>query len=276
MNSIEDLKPRKKLFVMDLVKEAGIDVSDWANFQGGIRRARTNPKYCYEWAFSNNSVTVLNIWYDSISYELDEILLRSNLRLTSESSSTKGIWKSRANKFDRHVQSAYQNKHTVRVIINDGYRREGNLKTEKASKVNLRLLDSMPWIVASYDNISGEFVLSRGIKLIDQFDIESNLITPSEKHSVAGEVFFRNPEVRKTVLKRANGKCEFCGARGFKTLSGELFLETHHIVPLSQGGPDTIYNVAGICPNHHREAHFGDTAEIIRDTLLGVISRYYN
>ena len=34
---------------MDLVKLAGVDVSDWANFKG--KHASTNPKYCYEWSF---------------------------------------------------------------------------------------------------------------------------------------------------------------------------------------------------------------------------------
>jgi hypothetical protein len=36
---------------MDLVAAAGIDVSDWANFEGGQQKAASNPKYCYDWAF---------------------------------------------------------------------------------------------------------------------------------------------------------------------------------------------------------------------------------
>ena len=34
-------------------------------------------------------------------------------------------------------------------------------------------------------------------------------------------------------------------------------METHHIVPLSEGGSDGDDNVAALCPNHHREAHYG-------------------
>jgi len=45
---VEDLKPKERLRVMDLVSEAGIDVSDWANFKGGEGKAASNPKYCYE------------------------------------------------------------------------------------------------------------------------------------------------------------------------------------------------------------------------------------
>ena len=49
---------------MDLVAEAGIDTSDWPNFRGGLRKARSNPKYCYEWSFVEpNTVVVLNLWF---------------------------------------------------------------------------------------------------------------------------------------------------------------------------------------------------------------------
>ncbi len=279
MDLIESIKPRQKLFVMDLVNEAGIDVSDWANSKGGEKRARSNPKYCYAWAFSNSEVIVLNIWHRSLTEESGVVLLRSNLRETSKNSSTKGIWKNRADKFDKLVRIAYQQGQSVRVIINEGYRRDGNLKTEKASKVSLRLLDSMPWSVTFYNDTSGEFILTRGIhrpRLVDQFDINFETDHPPEKYSSTSDVFYRNPEVRRIVLQRANGKCEFCGTDGFKTSSGALFLETHHIIPLSQNGPDTIYNVAAICPNHHREAHYGDGADLIRETLTKLLSKYYN
>jgi 5-methylcytosine-specific restriction protein A len=281
MNIIESIKPQQKLFVMDLVNEAGIDVSDWANFKGGAKKARSNPKYCYDWAFVGTDVVVLNIWYGSIIEESNTILLRSNLRETSRSDSTKAVWKNRADKFDKIVLNAYQRNQSVRLIINEGYRREGNFKTEKASVVKFRLLDPIPWSVTFYDYASGQFVLTRGIqqpKLVDQFDIDPEIQVPAEKHKVSADVFNRSPEVRRIVLQRANGKCEFCGENGFKTSSGFLFLETHHIIPLSQNGPDTIHNVAAICPNHHREAHYGQNAGIIREALTKRIteSTYIN
>lgn len=275
MNTKESLQPQQKFFVMDLVQQAGIDVSDWANFKGGAKRARTNPKYCYEWTFVGPGVIVLNIWYHSIIEKSNKISLQSNLRQTSRSESTKGVWKNRAEKFDKIVRNAYQRSQSVRVIINDGDPRKGNSKTEKASVVKFRILDPIPWSVTSYDDSSGEFVLTRGVqspKTLDQFDLDTEAETLAEKRRVSGEVFNRNPEVRRIVLQRANGKCEFCGADGFKTSSGLLYLETHHIVPLSEGGPDTIYNVAAICPNHHREAHYGQNSDIIRETLTKLIT----
>ena len=61
MTALSDLRPAHKLHVMDLVRDAGVDVSDWRNFKGGAKRARMNPKYCYEWAFEQaGEVVVLN------------------------------------------------------------------------------------------------------------------------------------------------------------------------------------------------------------------------
>ena len=49
---------------------------------------------------------------------------------------------------------------------------------------------------------------------------------------------------------------------------GGVYLETHHVIPLSEGGSDTQRNVAALCANHHREAHHGARAPEIRDFLL--------
>ena len=67
----------------------------------------------------------------------------------------------------------------------------------------------------------------------------------------------RDPEVRRKVIQRADGRCEFCGAEGFEQENGSRFVEAHHIIHLAQQGPDTLANVIALCPNHHREAHFG-------------------
>ena len=48
MSKLNDIAPKEHLRVMDLVREAGIDVSDWQNFKGGAEKAASNPKYCYE------------------------------------------------------------------------------------------------------------------------------------------------------------------------------------------------------------------------------------
>lgn len=63
------------------------------------------------------------------------------------------------------------------------------------------------------------------------------------------------------ALLRANGACEHCGEAGFVLKDGSIYLETHHIVSLAAGGADLVNNVIALCPNHHREAHYGADAQ---------------
>jgi hypothetical protein len=81
--------------------------------------------------------------------------------------------------------------------------------------------------------------------------------------------FERDPLVVAIALKRADYKCEVpsCTSVPFETLEGRTYCEVHHIVPLAEGGEDTIENVACVCPSHHREVHFGKAAASLTNTL---------
>jgi len=71
--------------------------------------------------------------------------------------------------------------------------------------------------------------------------------------------FIRNADVIVAALERANGICERCKqlAPFIRKRDGTHYLEVHHIKPLSMGGEDTIENAQSLCPNCHRELHFG-------------------
>jgi hypothetical protein len=56
-----DIQPTDKPRLMDLLNEAGIDVSDWKNSRRGKKFAALNPRYCYNCAFVQpNTVVVIN------------------------------------------------------------------------------------------------------------------------------------------------------------------------------------------------------------------------
>jgi 5-methylcytosine-specific restriction endonuclease McrA len=80
--------------------------------------------------------------------------------------------------------------------------------------------------------------------------------SPDYAKSIKG-TYARDNKIRKAVLRRAKGKCEFCGQLGFKQTNGKHYLECHHIIALAKDGSDRMTNVNGLCPNDHREAHFG-------------------
>jgi len=241
-------------------------VTDWANFSG---RPATNPKYCYEWSFVEpGKVVVLNLWHKEMEEIGGAVVQRINMReRASMAYQGKSVWTKRALKMDTAFKNALDEKLPVRVIVCDGDKRDAYDPTAKASKVTKRLLDPISWAITNYDWKTGACTLTRGgvyANYVDQFEISEQV----EKRLSITSTFPRSASVRQAVLARAKGTCEYCKQPGFKMTDGSVFLETHHVVPLSEGGSDSTANVAALCPNHHREAHHGESREIIRKFLL--------
>ena len=80
----------------------------------------------------------------------------------------------------------------------------------------------------------------------------------------------RIPTVSAVAKLRAGFKCEIqgCDYDPFIGLYNIPYMEVHHIERLADGGEDTLKNVACICPNHHRENHFGSNREELWEMLL--------
>ncbi|MBU2965239.1 HNH endonuclease signature motif containing protein [Amphritea sp. 2_MG-2023] len=83
-----------------------------------------------------------------------------------------------------------------------------------------------------------------------------------ERKRVETTIFIRNPYVVAEVLDRARGNCERCksAAPFLRKSDGSPYLEVHHKIPLSEDGDDTVENAVALCPNCHRELHFGNHA----------------
>jgi len=273
-----DLRPTRHDRVIDLVAAAGVDVSDWANFAGGAAKAATNPKYCYEWAFVDPKagVVVLNLWHHNILEARGRVTLTTNLRKVNDTIKAErgnAMRARRAASFDNAVRNAHEGKMLVRAILNEGDRDRDDDSAIKTDVVRFRALDPLAWSVKSYDVRTGDTILVRNdLKLStkDQFEVGPLADSPTDRIAVSGFAYVRDAAVRAAVLRRANGRCEYCGEPGFLLTDGNLFLETHHIVPLSENGRDTVANVAAVCANHHREAHHGVSAGAIRERLLAV------
>jgi 5-methylcytosine-specific restriction enzyme A len=84
----------------------------------------------------------------------------------------------------------------------------------------------------------------------------------------------RSIAVRNYALARSGGACEHCAhAAPFRTVLGAPFLEIHHIRRLTDGGPDRVDSVAALCPNCHREAHYGENRDAMKAALLSKIGQ---
>ncbi len=83
---------------------------------------------------------------------------------------------------------------------------------------------------------------------------------PPRVLGAAREEIVRDPNVTAYVLQRAQGTCERCScpAPFHRKSDGTPYLEVHHLEPLADGGADTVENACAVCPNCHREMHFGE------------------
>lgn len=277
MPQLSDLRPRSNQLMFDLAEEAGFDMSDWRDSSNDPRGPKANPKYCFEWAYVEpGKLILLNLWHPNMVEEEGRIVQRANFRSDAEFHRTvihkaARAWARRAQRQDDAIQTALRDNLPVRVVLLDGVMRKKEEIDTKRSSVKLRELDPEPWTITDYNWATGAFELTRGIlaaQYVDQFDIDQAAKSEPERREQKGSVYVRDPAVRRRVLRRAAGHCEFCGQVGFRMESGALYLETHHVIPLSEGGADHDQNVVALCAHDHRRAHFAEDRAGLRDRLL--------
>jgi 5-methylcytosine-specific restriction protein A len=87
-------------------------------------------------------------------------------------------------------------------------------------------------------------------------------------------LFQRDPKVKAWVLQQACGKCESCAQPApFNGSDGLPYLEVHHVRQLADNGSDTVTNAIALCPNCHRELHYGKNSQVLMDRLYELVNR---
>ena len=95
-----------------------------------------------------------------------------------------------------------------------------------------------------------------------------------KKSQTSSTKYVRDPEVVAWILNFANGICECCKKPApFYKEDGTSFLEVHHLKQLADGGTDTTTNAIAVCPNCHRELHFGVNKVNIKMKLYDSVNR---
>jgi len=108
-------------------------------------------------------------------------------------------------------------------------------------------------------------------KFLSEVETSSNMSSSKRKErllisskkpktrSVLTVIYERNPDVVAEVLKLAKGFCGICkkSAPFNRRKNKTPYLEVHHKTRLADGGDDTIENAVALCPNCHREEHYG-------------------
>ncbi|MGL4589678.1 MAG: HNH endonuclease [Mycoplasmatales bacterium] len=99
-------------------------------------------------------------------------------------------------------------------------------------------------------------------------DLESLNSYKEEQQNIIEHSFERlstSNVIRNEVILQANGKCFFkCTNEMFLNRSDEVYLETHHIIPVKLAKSkfkdyptlDRIENIVALCPTCHKRLHF--------------------
>ncbi len=116
--------------------------------------------------------------------------------------------------------------------------------------------------------------LDRHIKAIGEVRCKPKGQLEPKKGLTARSDFIRDARVVHYVLQEANGICECCDRESpFLKNNGVPYLEVHHLKRLSRNGSDRVTNAVGVCPNCHRELHYGVEAEELMERIYSKVSR---
>jgi predicted HNH restriction endonuclease/predicted RNA-binding protein with PUA-like domain len=117
----------------------------------------------------------------------------------------------------------------------------------------------------------------------------SSVDTAVDKLAAMEQLYLKaSPEMKQTVsktiergpignlVKKINGhRCQICEALGlnpigFRKPNGEPYVEAHHAMPVAKKeiGSLSASNVMTVCPNHHRQLHYGGIVVVIGPTAF--------
>jgi len=138
-------------------------------------------------------------------------------------------------------------------------------KNAETPEIETNNLDSQP-IANVYRQMSTE-------KLLEQAQKQAQETT--KKSTSSSQNFERNGAVRELARRRSKCSCEMtnCNYTGFEKKKGGKYIEVHHIRGLAAGGKDGIRNVAAVCPDCHKKAHYSKNSEDINRELTKVIKK---
>jgi 5-methylcytosine-specific restriction enzyme A len=284
MSVLDDLKPKQKLRIMDLLADAGIDVSHWKDYRG--KHPAANPKYCYNWSFEQpGELIAVCLWHSELKNLGGQILFHRLANLPERLGPGEAIWRRRDIEFGVKFELAYRQQLPVRVVILDGVRHDVDRGRTKASKVEARLLDPVSWAVTNYDYVSGNSTLTR----------EANPVVPAVDASDFELAWFEGEARRRFILHRRregaarrekikdvlarNGGSLYCEVPrcGFDFTSkygklGEGYAHVHHLKPLkfapNAGRKTLLSDLAIVCPNCHAMIHLGGQCRDMANLIL--------
>lgn len=228
------------------------------------KKDNTDKKWSYkiqsgkksEFAFDPKTTTTLNIWFDCLPPSIEGVEDIEDISKRNHGTSLDRVFSGGLHKpkYKATITTLEALKGVVRYLNGGGL----DTSTNESRKVET----TKPEIESSaerYDDSSSEPPTGN-----------------REPHAIATEViqYQRDQNVVSWVQMQANDACESCGRKApFLRDDGTPFLEVHHLRRLADGGSDTVTNAIAVCPNCHRELHYGLNKEAAKLAIYGRVER---
>ncbi len=211
-------------------------------------------------------------------------------RVAIDTSQTRGKWslEERTLTFSYPVDlEAERDYRDLRMRITGSARRHLTVPSSPTSRLLLELFATDPNIDVAAEAVSlgtdsdfgptaDESVLreraERYRRRAADTEIPTGIVRPLASMTQSQQ-FVRDPRVRGWVERQADGSCELCGERSFTRPDGSWYVEVHHVVPLADGGSDTVDNAVALCPSCHRACHHAADSLDRTETLYTRIRR---
>ncbi len=197
----------------------------------------------------------MNNWtYDEIKDSVQEYLILRNLISNNLKVNKSEIYKRLSSKYGRSPKSiGYRFSNISYVMKITG--REWIKGLNPLENVGSNIINDIENAIVEIE----KDIIASGINTFKFKDliIPQGNSTPPKSETTSYE-YIRSQGVVDWVKLQSNGKCELCYKDApFNDINGLPYLEVHHVKTLAEGGSDTISNAVALCPNCHRELHYG-------------------
>jgi 5-methylcytosine-specific restriction protein A len=278
----EEVGPRKKMYDPDVVREFIKKRSDglqdhlvigkeYSNddiiqifrvgIMGGMRRSNTRNALVLISFHSGIDRLYGDYWKDDILYytgmgQIGDQDIDDAQNKTLAESDTNGIT---VYLFEMFTEQKYQYRGIVKLagkpFTEDEVDFEGNMR--KVWKFPLKLA-TPNYLTEDFVEKSQEDASKKVAKILTPalLQLAKGINQVVSEVTTTTKTYVRNPVIARYAKKRAAGVCELCGQKAPFEVDGEPFLESLHIKPVSEGGLDSIDNIAALCPNCHRRVYY--------------------
>ena len=247
----------------EIVQEFGV------SNQGGMRRSKANN--CLLIVSDHTKALYDDKWHGTVLHYTG---MGRNGDQTLEGNQNKTLYESDTNDVTVHLFEVFESaRYTYRGIVTlagvpyqeEQLDEEGNMR--KVWMFPLQLTAPLVPISAETFTALQKQKQKKAKKLSDKELLQrarANAATQPGTQKVTQTIFVRDSAISEYAKRISNGICALCGQPApFCNKEGEPYLETHHIVWLSNGGEDSLKNTVALCPNCHRKMHIVNDARDI-------------